>query len=201
MSNYIFAPSPTYGVSEHPFVSWNDAFSTDELNSIIEYCNNLELSKGTVGGYTDNDDINSVRSSSVSWLSLNESTTWIYDRLANIARNLNGQFYKFDLYGFSEDLQYTVYNSDNNGHYTWHVDWGSSSDSPPRKFSIVLQLSDPSEYEGGDLEIFTSKNPVAVSKKKGLITAFPSFTLHRVSPVTSGIRKTLVVWACGPAFK
>lgn len=201
MSNYIFAPSPTYGVSEHPFVTWNDAFSNEELDKILEYCNQLDLSKGTVGVSNENDNIKHIRESSVSWIKFNETTSWIYDRLANITRNLNGQFYKFDLYGFNEDLQYTVYESTENGHYTWHVDYGASNDSPPRKFSIVLQLSDADEYEGGELEIFTSGEPVSVTKKKGLIAAFPSYTLHRVTPVTSGVRKTLVVWACGPSFK
>lgn len=201
MANYIFAPTPTFGVSEHPFVTWNDGFSEEELSKIIEICDKLEFSNGTIGGAKDGQDITAIRQSQVGWLSLNSETQWIYDRLAFIARNLNGQFYKFDLYGFSEDIQYTIYQGDETGHYTWHLDSGLSNGSPPRKLSMVVQLSNPNNYEGGDLELFSSANPTKVDKKQGLITAFPSYMLHRVSPVTNGIRKTLVVWICGPAFK
>lgn len=201
MANYIFAPAPTFGISEHPFVTWNDAFSPEELDKLIEHCDKLEPSKGTLGGVSADEDIKAIRESKVSWVGLNQDTQWIYDRLAFVARSLNGQFYKFDLYGFSEDLQYTVYQGDESGHYTWHLDAGLGGSAPPRKLSMVVQLSNPEEYEGGDLEVFASANPTKVDKKKGFIAAFPSYMLHRVSPVTKGIRKTLVVWICGPSFK
>jgi PKHD-type hydroxylase len=120
--------------------------------------------------------------------------------MAYIARQLNGQYYRFDLYGFLEDFQYTVYLGGEAGHYDWHIDAGASTVSP-RKLSLVLQLSDPSEYEGGELQFMTSSGITTVRKEKGFVVAFPSYTLHRVTPVTSGIRKTIVVWITGPAFR
>jgi PKHD-type hydroxylase len=66
---------------------------------------------------------------------------------------------------------------------------------------MVLQLSDPSEYDGGDLELFIAPNPTVATRKKGLIYIFPSWVLHRVTPVTRGIRKSLVIWITGPKFK
>jgi PKHD-type hydroxylase len=202
MSNYIFAPAPTFGVSEHPFVTWNDAFSDEELNKLIEYCNTLKFEKATVGMGEESTTITRIRESKVAWIDNTLDSGWIYDRMAYVARSLNGQFYKFDLYGFSEHMQFTVYEEDSGGHYTWHIDSGGSGHStPPRKLSCVLQLSDPSEYEGGDLEVFTSGEPTKIDKKKGLIAAFPSYTLHRVTPVTKGTRRSLVVWVTGPAFK
>ena len=202
MANYIFAPTPTFGISEHPFVTWDNGFSEEEVDKIIEYCDALPVHKGTIGGSDKDEDISSIRDSKVSWVGLNSDTQWIYDRLAYIARQLNGQFYKFDLYGFSEDLQYTTYDGTETGHYTWHLDSGvTNNGAAPRKLSVVVQLSNPNEYEGGDLELFSSSNPTQVVKKKGLVAAFPSYMLHRVSAVTSGTRKTLVVWVCGPSFK
>lgn len=201
MANYIFAPAPTFGISEHPFVTWESGFNDDEIAKLIELCDKLEPSKGTIGGVDESQDISIIRESKVSWLGLNSDSQWIYDRMAYIGRSLNGKFYKFDLYGFNEDMQYTVYQGDESGHYTWHLDAGSTNDAAPRKLSMVLQLSDPDEYEGGDLELFSSANPTKVDKKKGLVAAFPSYMLHRVSPVTKGIRKTLVVWICGPSFR
>lgn len=203
MSNYIFAPSPNFGVSEHPFTTWEKSFNEDELTQILKYCDSLTLTNGIVGSKNNENAYDGkVRESKVAWIGLNDDSQFIYDRLAFILRNLNGQFYNFDIYGFSEDLQFTVYEEDTNGHYTWHVDSGvSDNGSVPRKLSLVLQLTDPSEYEGGDLEIMTSSTPTQIKKEKGLIAVFPSYTLHRVTPVTKGIRKTIVVWATGPSFK
>ena len=201
MSNYVFAPSPTYGVSEHPFATWENGFSEDQLNSIISYCDAQELSKAVIGNSNEDDDYSKIRESKVSWIELNEHTGFIYDQMGYVARCLNGQFFKFDLYGFNEHMQFTVYDGNESGHYGWHQDYNVPRVSAPRKLSLVLQLSDPSEYEGGDLEIHAGNNIVQVRKEKGLIAAFPGFMLHRVTPVTKGIRKTLVVWVCGNSFK
>lgn len=201
MSNYKFAPSPTFGITEHPFTTWDGAFTSDELDKIIEIGDQLPNSKAVVGGGTDTDTISDIRESTVSWIPQTDETIWIYDKLAWVIRQLNGQFYKFDMFGFTEDLQYTIYNEDTNGHYTWHLDMGVSGGIAPRKLSLVLQLTDPGDYEGGDLELMTTSTPTAVTKQRGLISVFPSFVLHRVTPVIKGTRRTLVVWACGPEFK
>lgn len=201
MSVYNFAPSPTFGVSEVRFASWVNAFTPEECNKIIELCNQFTMNKATAGGYDENSDYTNVRESTVSWLKLTPESEWIYDRLAWIARNINGEFYKFDLYGFSEHMQFTIYEGENSGHFTWHTDVGAKFGTPPRKLSMIVQLDDPSNYEGGELQIWTGPNPEPVKKEQGLVVAFPSYSLHRVTPVTSGIRRTLVVWVCGPAFK
>jgi len=199
MSNYIFAPSPSFGVSEHPFVTYANAFNDEEIKLLTGQLDLLEQEVGVLG---DGKSQEEIRSSSVSWVELTPTTQWLYDRMAWVARLLNGQFYKFDLYGFNEHMQYTVYDGKKNDHYTWHQDSGVMGGSnSPRKFSLILQLSDPSDYVGGDIEIYSNPQPGLVDKQKGLIVAFPSYTLHRVTPVTHGLRKTLVVWACGPSFK
>lgn len=198
MGVYRLAPSPPIGIPEVPFATWNNGFQEEELNKIIEIGDNASINSATIGNEGKIND--EVRNSKTGWLPLNDETEFIYDKLGYIARQLNGQFFDFDLWGFVEDLQYTIYESDNN-HYTWHLDRGGSTADTPRKLSIVLQLSDPSEYEGGDLEIFAGPKPIVVEKQKGLIAAFPSFMLHRVTPVTKGIRRTLVVWLTGPRFR
>jgi PKHD-type hydroxylase len=73
--------------------------------------------------------------------------------------------------------------------------------SSPRKLSLILQLSDATEYEGGELQLKDSSDHTAVERKKGHLIAFPSYLLHRVTPVTKGIRRSLVVWISGPAFR
>lgn len=196
MSVYSLAPSPAIATGEIPFATWENGFTAEQLDRIRELGDALPLSPASLGGDLLDDEI---RRSETGWLELNSDTAFIYDTLAFVARQLNGQFFDFDLFGMVEHLQYTVYR-DNGGHYDWHLDRGVTSPSP-RKLSMVLQLSDPDEYEGGDLQVYTSAEPTTVVKQKGLVAAFPSFVLHRVTPVTKGTRRSLVVWVAGPKFR
>lgn len=200
MSAYFFSPSPDISTREQTFTFWENGFSDNQINDIIRIGESLRPRDATVGGSKTGEDISEVRKSKTSWIALNNETSWLYDSMAYIARQLNGQFYDFDLSGFVEDFQYTVYDGSGD-HYSWHMDKGFAEAMSPRKLSLVLQLSDPSEYEGGDLELFTSPTPTTVKKQKGILYAFPSWILHRVTPVTSGIRRSLVIWVSGPKFK
>lgn len=197
MSLYQFAPSPDKATNECLHAWWNDGFSHREIKDIISIGEDYAQDEATVG---DGDVNDTIRKSKVAWLNQNNRTSFVYEKMAYIGRMLNGQFFQFDLFGFVEDFQYTVYTSDNN-HYDWHMDKGPGSTLAPRKLSLVLQLSDPSEYDGGDIQIMTGSQPINLEKKKGIVHAFPSFVLHRVTPVTRGIRRTLVVWIAGPKFK
>lgn len=199
MSVYHLLPSPAF-IGEDNYATWNDGFTQEQLDSIVSICDGYPRQEASIG--SNGDVTKGVRQTEVSWIDHNEETGFIYDNLGYIARQLNGQFFNFDIWGFQEHLQYTVYGQEES-HYTWHMDKGMSKSTGdgPRKLSLVLQLSDPSEYEGGDLELFTQADPIKIEKKRGLVVAFPSFVMHRVTPVTSGIRKTLVVWLTGPSFR
>lgn len=198
MSSYQFVPAQTHH-QMHTFVTWADGFTSDELDRICAYGDALTMNAAGVGG--ENSPNPDIRRTSVGWINCNQDTQWLYDRLAFIARQLNAQFYGFDLYGFVEDMQYTVYDGTDEGHYGWHVDMSKQTPAQ-RKLSLVLQLSDPADYDGGTLEAqFETITPMQVDKKRGMVAAFPSWVMHRVTPVTRGVRKTLVVWTAGPCFK
>lgn len=199
MSIYVFPPSAKH---RDAFTLWENAFDDEKIKEIIEIGESLNISDATVGAANSEIAVLNpyVRKSSVSWIHLNEKTSWLYDRLAYIVRKTNSDCFGFDLYGFVEHLQYTIYNGESEDRYDWHVDF-ANNDVSPRKLSLTLQLSDPSEYEGGQLELFFSDSPFQVPKQKGLMCLFPSWTLHRVTPVTKGVRKSLVVWIAGPTFK
>ena len=107
-----------------------------------------------------------------------------------------------DFMAFKKYQQFKVISEDKRiVEYKWHLDKGPGEDRPPRKLSMVLGLLDPDEYEGGDFEIKTGVESQVLPLKKGRVIAFPSWTLHRVTPVTKGIRKTVVIWVGGPKFK
>jgi len=205
MSHYTLLPSSDIQGKETVYSWWEGGFSQDELTRIISHGNAVLDVKGEraiVGSGNESKENSEIRKSNIAWIQLNEETQWLYDRLGFIARQLNGQYYQFDLTGFYEDLQYTVYNGNENAFYDWHMDKAyAENGAPPRKLSMVLQLSDPNEYEGGNLEIVTGNGTEITSRKQGTVHCFPSYTLHRVSPVTKGTRRTIVVWLCGPKFR
>jgi len=151
-----------------------------------------------VGGDPQGDDLAQIRRSQISWLNKNQDTTWVFEKLGHIASSLNAQYFRLDLTGFGESLQLTNYDQSEQGMYGWHQDYGGMTS---RKLSLVLQLTDPSQYEGGNLQVLTSGQPKTVRKQRGLVAAFPSYVLHQVTPVTSGSRQSLVAWVTGPAFK
>ena len=70
----------------------------------------------------------------------------------------------------------------------------------PRKLSLSLALND--DFEGGEFQINEGKetNPITVPMHKGRVVLFPSFMIHRVTPITKGTRKSIVVWVNGPKF-
>lgn len=202
MSVYHFLPSPSFGAGEANVATWKDGFSSEDVKKIVELGQARVPGKAIIGGYSPDQNYSHVRRSLTSWIESSSETDWIYQRLSNIARNLNGQHFRFDLWGFGEHLQFTEYHGEDEGHYTWHIDSGvSGGNYGPRKLSVVLQLSDPSEYEGGNLQVQLGNEPQTISKSLGLVAVFPSFVLHRVTPVTSGVRRTLVAWLTGPALR
>jgi PKHD-type hydroxylase len=158
-------------------------------------------------------NLKKIRNSNVVWL----NDTWIYREIhpyiseANKLANWN---FEWD---WSESCQFTKYGTGQ--YYHWHTDsWEDMYNTPEninthgkiRKLSVTCTLSDPSEYEGGELE-FNFNNPQYSKRKnvkkcteilpKGSLIVFPSFVWHRVRPVKSGTRYSLVIWNLGYPFK
>ncbi len=127
-------------------------------------------------------------------------TQWVYQKLIDAISILNANTYQFDITGTDEPLYHVTYEGAEEGHYAWHIDVGNDS-QPQRKLSITFQMSDPSEYEGGDLEFNRTGSIEVAPKKKGQLILFPSYVLHRVTPVTSGVRRAMVAWINGPPFR
>lgn len=189
-----------YSKKTEPFAWWEGAFNDDELN-FLQHIAKESKDLAQVGGGSAGVLAPEVRRSEVSWLNCNKETQWVFERLAHVVSSLNSQYFFFNLTGFGEAIQLTNYTDKNNGMYGWHVDFGSNPESPSRKLSLVMQLSDPVDYEGGVLELRPNSNEVSkMRKQRGLIVCFPSWTLHQVTPVTQGNRQSLVAWITGPSF-
>lgn len=186
-----------YATAIEPFVWWEGGFTEQELNWLQEQAQKADQ-RAQAGGMKSEEQLMQVRRSQVSWLNKTPDTAWVFEKLGRIASSLNAQYYRFDLTGFGEPLQLTNYDQSEQGMYGWHQDYNAKIS---RKLSLVLQLTDPSQYEGGNLQVITSGQPQTVRKQRGLVTAFPSYVLHQVTPVTNGNRQSLVAWVSGPAFR
>jgi PKHD-type hydroxylase len=181
-----------------PFTFWNGAFTAEELDKIVAYGDALRQAEATVMDSAQDDQNRKFRITRISWIKQSQETLWLFQKLVGATSSINQQAYQFDLSAL-EDLQYTVYLAGEGGHYDWHVDHGRTPRR--RKLSLVLQLSAPTDYEGCELQIYASNQIDTAPKTRGTLIAFPSYTLHRVTPITTGIRKSLVMWCSGPRFR
>jgi len=179
------------------YAFWNNAFSKEECQTII----NIAKDKGLIKGTTFNDDKKKdVRDSKISWLYPVDGIDWVFRRVTDITLNLNERFFKFNLFGLNEGFQFTNYEAPS-GKYGKHVD--RAINIPVRKLSISIQLTNPEEYEGGELKLYDADDDKAnvMDKSQGTLIIFPSYVLHEVMPVTKGERNSLVTWVTGKQFK
>jgi PKHD-type hydroxylase len=175
-----------------PTVQWRpNALTSEECRKVIEIGERLPRTDGRVELGPD-----AYRVSHIAWIEPAPETHWLFHKLAVLFAEAN-RHYGFELVGFVDALQYTVYGAEQ--HFDWHLDLGMDQTSA-RKLSMSLQLTDPRDYAGGELELISVASG-AESRQLGSATFFPSYLAHRVKPVTSGMRRSLVAWAYGPAFK
>ena len=193
-------------------------------DEVIKYANEQKEVMARTGGYGDRKlnkqevlDLKRKRNSDLVWL----NDTWIYKELHPYVHTANknaGWNFEWDR---SESCQFTKYKL--NQYYDWHCDsWDKPyerrykndvDNGKIRKLSVTCQLTDGSEYTGGELE-FDFRNYAPHTRDehlhlrkakeilpKGSIIVFPSFVWHRVKPVTSGVRYSLVLWNLGYPFK
>lgn len=179
------------------FVAWEDVFTPAELDAIEAHGDALLHEKAQIA--VPGTDHDALRITRVAWIAHSSETALFYEKVAEVVRHLNANFYHFDVTGL-ENFQYTLYHGSEGGHYDWHIDYGGHNPRP-RKISISIQLSEPQAYEGCELHLKAGNRIDIAPKKRGTIIAFPSFFLHRVTPVTAGTRKSLVVWAAGTPFR
>ncbi len=193
LSSKKFISLHNTSVNHFNYYYYETPFTPDEIIKIKQIGDGIQKQKAVIGGGNDA-KVSDYRKSEISWITENEETEWLYSKLCDYAITANKEMWNFDIWGYQDDLQYTVYHG-NGGHYDWHADLGPNISN--RKLSCVLQLSDSNEYEGGELQINTGISILTIPKKLGVLCFFPSFLLHRVTPLTSGIRTSLVTWLSG----
>lgn len=197
---YPIHPRNSTGKDSHAF--WEEFLTNDQINYLLsrpEWINNEEAK---VGGTSEGVVNKNIRKTNVGWMYADNNNKEIWATFSELISSINSQFFKFDLTGFYEPAQLTIYKENDAGHYSWHTDYSPKDSKIPRKLSMSLLLSDPSEFEGGELQIKTENDePITLPQQRGRAWFFPSYVLHQVTPVTRGVRRSLVLWIGGPEFK
>ncbi|WP_417723263.1 2OG-Fe(II) oxygenase [Salipiger sp.] len=178
--------------------SIEDAFSAVDCSRLIDIARSAESSDARlVGRQRDHN----LRRADLVWLDDVAETEWVMDRIIDVVRIANREAFGFELDSFGESAQIARYGAEREGHFDWHSDIGDGQLAARRKLTMVVQLSEPEEYAGGTLEVMPSAHVIESRRERGTATLFPSYLLHRVTPVTEGARFSMTIWAHGPAFR
>ena len=174
-------------------------FTAKLCKEIIDLSSTLKKEQGKIGhvGKEVGKYDKNLRHSTISWIAFNKMQP-MYDALIYLIQKINRNHFGFSNIQITEPAQVSEYSKGQ--FYHWHTDIYIDMDIEPpvRKLSMTLLLNDPSEFEGGNLEIAGKKMS---HMKQGHAAIFASFLQHRVTPVTKGVRKSLVVWFNGEPFK
>ena len=163
------------------------------VNDFNETLKDTELMDGAI----NNNLIDEIRKAKISWVKDCKFLKRIYKDVVDYNKIL----YNFDLVGWGgNQCQFTVYEKDS--HYDWHVDLSMDNLGLVTKLTTVTALNDTDDYEGGKLLIKDFNGQIhEFILNKGETIIFPSMLFHKVTPITKGVRKSLVGWVVGPPFK
>ncbi|MDT8856933.1 2OG-Fe(II) oxygenase [Paracoccaceae bacterium Fryx2] len=181
-----------------PCLTIADAFSPQDCADLVALAAGAALRDAALVGKATN---HGIRRADLVWVDDLPDSDWVMARLIGVVAEANRAGYTFDLSEFAESAQIARYGAERQGHFDWHSDIGAGALASRRKLTVVVQLSDPATYRGGGLELRPDSAIIDASPDLGTATVFPSFVLHRVTPVTEGVRWSLTLWAHGPAFR
>ena len=175
---------------------WRQGVNQEFIDLVQEEADKAEWARATTFSQKDEESLSNTRRSNVKWLTGQKD---IHNLLCSYVLSSNEQL-NVQVSNKCE-IQFTQYNSEDEGFYGCHhdVNW-ENPDPYDRKISISILLSDPSEFDGGELR-FNEVTNDGIEWQKGSVLCFPSFLQHSVSPVTRGTRKSLVAWFSGPRWR
>ena len=171
-----------------PVAAYDGVFDAEECQRILTL--GTDFRQAGAAGPRDT----SVRSSRIQWLKPDGANAWLFEKLAQQVQAVNAKHFRMELAGFTEPLQITRYGEGD--FYGWHIDFGNGRNSI-RKLSLIVQLTDEDDYEGGAVELLSGHKEIVLPRARGTMCIFPSYLLHRVQPVLRGTRMSLVGWIGG----
>lgn len=185
------------------FLYINEVFTPSECEQIIHTAMRLELREAGTGSAQDTDTKTVSRNRDVRRAQyaglMKPNFAPVYQRIVPLANRLNDANWRFHIARSIDSpavelVQFSLYNSSDQGFYDWHLDLGLQGQTGRRRISVTVQLSKSEAYEGGTLDIMAGRDPTHMPREQGGAVIFPSYMLHRVAPVTRGVRFSLVAW-------
>ena len=176
---------------------FHNSFNDKQINRIktllSDKWNKAEVETGDSGRYSSDIRVNDEQTL------IPDKDGFPYTQIANVVAELNRDWWNFDVTGFNFLTDHpSAFKYNVGGKFDWHYDFTHSE--PTRKLGFTLQLSNSSEYEGGNLEFFGHEFDEK-SREKGTLILFPSYSWHRVTEITKGTRLAMVGWVHGPSFQ
>ena len=174
-------------------------FTPEQCQKIIDAGRRQKPQQAQVGMNRPEGGIDTKkRTTTISWLPFDEMRP-MYEDLNNFIQKANRNHFGFEDIQITEQAQFTEYPE--GGFYDWHIDTdiNMQHEPPVRKISMTLLLSPENQFEGGDLELMSPGKKTKLTQ--GNAITFASFLNHRVTPVTQGVRQSLVMWFGGTPFK
>jgi PKHD-type hydroxylase len=182
----------------------------------VVYDNKIKFSKGATGPKHVY-DVDYSNHRDIAYVGVKPYSHWIYDILERCTLEANDSLFQFDINYVTDPLHYVIYpepdttgetgeKRESGGFLDWHMDIGHEEVNR-RKLATIVLLSDPKDFEGGELLVWNGGNPydpnkiIKVPLRKGDACVFPTFYMHQVTPVTKGERRALVYWTGGAPFK
>lgn len=182
----------------HPFFESENFLNHNEIEYILKNKTNT-IDSLVIKNNFNNEVEKRIRNSRTSNLIIDEHNLKIINKVNCLVDEINNTHWRFNIDCLMESsiVSYTK----KNDNYTWHMDWGPDPISCNRKLSVIVQLSDDSEYSGCRLHIKIGQYMNHYfSSKKGSIIIFPSFLMHRATKLISGERHVMVLWYHGDSF-
>ena len=173
------------------YYKWEQIIKAEECNAIINEFKDVEYIKGQV-----KNGLQDARCTSIHWV---DPRNLLNRAIQSFMLEANSKFFNYDI-ETSETLQFGKYEV--GGKYDWHKDTLIVNEEKGRKLSTTVQLSDPDDYVGGDFQFFNGGHEPEDLKirKQGSVVVFDSRDWHRLTPVTKGVRYSLVLWSSGRRF-
>lgn len=173
-----------------------EPLDADSCERIVRTCRAFPVDPPTIVG---EERYPGRRQGEMRKVGLTEASAPLLQLLAQTAADANALAFGLDLTAINRSPQYVEY-VPGRGRFDWHNDYSHAVADAPRKLTLIIQLSPPSDYDGGRLELF-GHEVEALPDALGTVLVFPSILYHRVTPVTRGCRRALVCWVAGPRLR
>lgn len=178
------------------YLYYKEIFNHEEINDIILICEKLDSEINELDYYDTS--VDAKRRNSVSYLPVNDETSWIYEKIYDLSVSANQEMgWNFNVDGINQHIEYNTY-TDNSGHYLWYSDIVNSNTN---KLSVTLHLSLKEEYGGGNIEFNCGHEILQPKFNVGDVVISPSYLPQRTTPILSGVKRTITLNVTGKPFR